>query len=151
MCIRDSETVIAQSQVWYARHFGAKPGVRNDAPVADLPGVQLRFAKTDKPMVPTRGRILDHIGFDVKDLKAFLATLEADGIKADVINARFAKPIDQKLIALAQSGQTIVTIEDHSITCGFGSALLEATASIQNSKSKIQNSSGSRRARFTRM
>ena len=60
------EAVIAQSQAWYAKHFGAKPGVRNDAPVADLPGVQLRFAKVDKPMVPTRGRILDHIGFDCK-------------------------------------------------------------------------------------
>ena len=77
------EAVIAQSQAWYAKHFGAKPGVRNDAPVADIPGVQLRFAKVDKPMVPTRGRILDHIGFDVKDLKAFLAKLEADGIKIE--------------------------------------------------------------------
>ena len=75
--------VIPQSQAWYAKHFGAKPGVRNDAPVADLPGVQLRFAKTDKALVPTRGRILDHIGFDVKDLKAFLAKLEADGIKIE--------------------------------------------------------------------
>jgi 1-deoxy-D-xylulose-5-phosphate synthase len=65
--------------------------------------------------------------------------LEADGIKADIINARFAKPIDPKMIALAQSGKTIITIEDHSITCGFGSALLEATASIQNQKSKIKN------------
>ena len=77
------ESVIPQSQAWYAKHFGAKPGVRNDAPVADLPGVQLRFAKTDKALVPTRGRILDHIGFDVKDLKAFLAKLEADGIKIE--------------------------------------------------------------------
>jgi 1-deoxy-D-xylulose-5-phosphate synthase len=65
--------------------------------------------------------------------------LEAGGIKTDIINARFAKPIDPKLVALAQSGKTIITIEDHSITCGFGSALLEATASTQNSKLKIQN------------
>lgn len=65
--------------------------------------------------------------------------LEADGITVDVINARFAKPIDQKLVALAHSGKTIITIEDHSITCGFGSAVLEAAASTQNSKLKIQN------------
>ena len=74
------EAVIPQSQAWYAKHFGAKPGVRNDAPVTDLPGVQLRFAKADKPMVTTRGRILDHIGLDVKDLPAFIKKLEADGI-----------------------------------------------------------------------
>ena len=54
------EAVIAQSQAWYAKHFGAKPA-----------------------LAPTRGRILDHIGFDVQDLKAFLAKLEADGIKIE--------------------------------------------------------------------
>jgi catechol 2,3-dioxygenase-like lactoylglutathione lyase family enzyme len=75
------ESVMAASQAWYAKHFGAKPGVRNNAPVADLPGVQLRFAKVDKPLITTKGRILDHIGFDVKDLKTFIAKLEADGIK----------------------------------------------------------------------
>ena len=32
---------------------------------------------------PTKGRILDHIGFDVKDLKAFIKTLEANNIKLD--------------------------------------------------------------------
>src|SRR5215467_8747110 len=63
------ESAIADSQAWYAKVFGAKPGVRNNAPVADLPGVQLRFAKTETPTVTTKGRILDHIGFDVKDLQ----------------------------------------------------------------------------------
>jgi len=77
------EDALAPSQAWYAKVFGAKPGVRNNAPVADVPGAQLRFAKTDKPMITTRGRILDHIGFDVKDLPAFIKTLEAQGIKLD--------------------------------------------------------------------
>lgn len=75
--------VLTDSQAWYVKHFGAKPGVRGGSPVADIPGVQLRFAKVDKAQAPTRGRILDHIGFDVKDLKAFLAKLEADGIKIE--------------------------------------------------------------------
>jgi catechol 2,3-dioxygenase-like lactoylglutathione lyase family enzyme len=61
----------------------AKPGVRNESPVADLPGVQLRFAKTATPTVTTKGRVLDHIGFDVKDLQGFIKTLEAAGIKLD--------------------------------------------------------------------
>jgi catechol 2,3-dioxygenase-like lactoylglutathione lyase family enzyme/extradiol dioxygenase family protein len=77
------EAAIPQSQAWYAKIFGAKPGVRNNAPVADIPGVQLRFAKTDKQMVTTKGRVLDHIGFDVKDLQAFIKKLEAEGIKLD--------------------------------------------------------------------
>jgi len=77
------EQAIAESQAWYGKIFGAKAGVRENAPVADIPGVQLRFAKADKPQAPTKGRILDHIGFDVKDLKAFIKTLEAQNIKLD--------------------------------------------------------------------
>lgn len=77
------ESAIAESQAWYAKIFGARPGVRNEAPVADLPGVQLRFAKTATPTVTTKGRILDHIGFDVKDLQGFIKKLEAAGIKLD--------------------------------------------------------------------
>ena len=57
--------------------------MRNNAPVADLPGEQLRFSKADTAQAPTKGRILDHIGFDVKDLKAFIKMLEATNIKLD--------------------------------------------------------------------
>jgi catechol 2,3-dioxygenase-like lactoylglutathione lyase family enzyme len=77
------EAAIPESQAWYAKTFGAKPGVRNQAPVADVPGAQLRFAKTDTPAAPTKGRVLDHIGFDVKDLQGFIKKLEAAGIKMD--------------------------------------------------------------------
>src|SRR3954466_4928473 len=74
------EAEIAKSQAWYAKIFGAKPGTRGDnkAPVADVPGAQLRFNKTegDKAQTPTKGRTLDHIGFDVVDLKEFIKKLE---------------------------------------------------------------------------
>jgi Glyoxalase/Bleomycin resistance protein/Dioxygenase superfamily len=52
-------------------------------PMADLPGTQLRFAKSATPTVTTKGRVLDHIGFDVVDLQAFIKKLEANGIKLD--------------------------------------------------------------------
>jgi catechol 2,3-dioxygenase-like lactoylglutathione lyase family enzyme len=77
------EAAIAQSQAWYAKIFGAKPSSRNNAPVDDIPGVQLRFNKADMAQAPTKGRILDHIGFDVTDLQAFIKKLEANGIKLD--------------------------------------------------------------------
>ena len=35
-------------------------------------------------LAPTKGRSLDHIGFDVKDLDAFAKKLEALGITFDV-------------------------------------------------------------------
>ena len=60
------ENKIAESQAWYGKVFGAKAGLLNNAPVADLPGVQLRFNKVSVAEGPTKGRVLDHIGFDVK-------------------------------------------------------------------------------------
>jgi len=51
--------------------------------------------------------------------------LAKEGIAADVINARFAAPIDEKIVQLAEKGKAIITVEDHTAACGFGSAVLE--------------------------
>ena len=77
------EAEIPKMQAWYAKTFGGKPGTRNNAPVVDVPGGQLRFARADTPQAPTRGRVLDHIGFDVKDLQTFVKKIEAEGIRLD--------------------------------------------------------------------
>jgi len=77
------ESEIPKAQAWYAKTFGGKAGTRNNAPVVDIPGVQLRFAKADTKQAPTRGRVLDHIGFDVKDHAAFVKKIEMEGIKLD--------------------------------------------------------------------
>jgi catechol 2,3-dioxygenase-like lactoylglutathione lyase family enzyme len=74
---------IPRAQAWYAKTFGGKANTRNNAPVVDLPGVQFRFAKAETKQQPTRGRVLDHIGFDVKDHAAFVAKIQAEGIKLD--------------------------------------------------------------------
>jgi len=78
-----TEAEIPKAQAWYAKTFGGKAGTRNNAPVVDIPGVQIRFAKADKAQAPTKGHILDHIGFDVKDHPAFVKKIEAEGIKLD--------------------------------------------------------------------
>jgi catechol 2,3-dioxygenase-like lactoylglutathione lyase family enzyme len=77
------ESELPKAQAWYAKTFGGKVGTRNNAPVVDLPGVQIRFARADTKQAPTRGRVLDHIGFDVKDHAAFVKKLQAEGIKLD--------------------------------------------------------------------
>jgi 1-deoxy-D-xylulose-5-phosphate synthase len=53
------------------------------------------------------------------------ALLKEDKIAIDVINGRFAAPVDEKIVSLLQKGKSLVTVEDHSVACGFGSALLE--------------------------
>ena len=77
------ESEIPKAQAWYAKTFGGKMGTRNNAPVVNIPGAQIRFARADTKQAPTRGRVLDHIGFDVKDHAAAVKKLEADGIKLD--------------------------------------------------------------------
>ena len=51
--------------------------------------------------------------------------LAEEGIEAEVINARFAAPIDR---AILDAEGPIITVEDHGLPCGFGSALMEEAA-----------------------
>ena len=75
-----TESSIPEIRAWYAKVFSAKP-LQNRA--AEIPGASLKFVKADRPTVTTKGRALDHIGFDVKNLEAFLNNLQANGIKLD--------------------------------------------------------------------
>jgi 1-deoxy-D-xylulose-5-phosphate synthase len=52
--------------------------------------------------------------------------LEKEGISMCVVNARFAKPLDEKLILdFSQPGHMIITAEEAVTTGGFGSAVRE--------------------------
>ena len=68
-------------QAWYAKTFGAAPGMRGSSKDADLPGVNLTFSPSADPVVGTQGRSLDHIGFEVENLEEFCKTLEAAGVE----------------------------------------------------------------------
>ena len=55
--------------------------------------------------------------------------LAADGVEATVVNARFAKPLDaERILGLAAMAGRIVTVEEHVIGGGFGSAVMELLA-----------------------
>jgi catechol 2,3-dioxygenase-like lactoylglutathione lyase family enzyme/extradiol dioxygenase family protein len=77
---------------WYVTAFGANPGRRpciaclsmpTMIEADDMPGVNLTFSQGTKMPVGTKGRAIDHIGFDVDNLEAFAAALNAKGIKTD--------------------------------------------------------------------
>jgi len=75
---------VDEMKKWYVATFGAVPGKRGRFEAADLPGVNLTFAPSEMPPDGTKGRAVDHIGFEVKDLEAFTKKLEAAGIKLDI-------------------------------------------------------------------
>jgi catechol 2,3-dioxygenase-like lactoylglutathione lyase family enzyme len=79
-------------KTWYVKAFGANPSRRpcvgcisrpGMIVAGDLPAVNLSFSGTRTPVVATKGRSLDHIGFDVTNLDEFVKGLEARGIKID--------------------------------------------------------------------
>jgi len=77
------------AQDWYARYFGATPGtrlggveaVRTKFDTANVPGTEITLSRTAATLLPTKGRSVDHIGFEVTDINRFAATLEAAGLK----------------------------------------------------------------------
>jgi catechol 2,3-dioxygenase-like lactoylglutathione lyase family enzyme len=73
-------------RAWYVKVFGATEGA--SAPgarflTAALPGVSLNFSAAPAPVVGTKGRVVDHVGFEIDDLPGFLRKLEAMGITAE--------------------------------------------------------------------
>jgi len=67
------------------------------------------------------------IGAMVADAEQLAASLSEHGIQAGVVNARFVKPLDtERLAESAQATRLIVTMEDHAITGGLGTAVMEA-------------------------
>ncbi len=65
-------------------------------------------------------------GSPVEQAQKAARELAEEGISAAVVNARWAKPLDEEMILrLAKGTRRVVTVEDHGIKGGFGSAVLE--------------------------
>ena len=59
-------------------------------------------------------------------------SLTERGVQVGVVDARFAKPVDEDLLARHMASyRHVVTLEDHQRAGGFGSAMLEASARIR--------------------
>ncbi|MBA4180515.1 MAG: 1-deoxy-D-xylulose-5-phosphate synthase [Anaerolinea sp.] len=116
-------------------------GVMHDTPFA------LRFPRGSGPGAPTdlpmelvpigeaellrKGTDVTLIGFGVcvNECEKAATILEEAGISASVVNARFAKPLDEQLIlAEARSTGAIVTVEENVRAGGFGEAVLDLLA-----------------------
>jgi 1-deoxy-D-xylulose-5-phosphate synthase len=49
-----------------------------------------------------------------------------EGIDVEVVNSRFVKPLDQKMLArILREFNRIITVEENTLVGGFGSAVLE--------------------------
>ena len=79
------------AQKWYGDRFGATAGTRlggirlplTQFDTVNVPGTEITLSKSTERLVPTRGRSVDHIGFEVTDIDSFVSKLKAAGIHTD--------------------------------------------------------------------
>ncbi|MEO8539056.1 MAG: 1-deoxy-D-xylulose-5-phosphate synthase [bacterium] len=102
---------------------GSGPGAPTDLPMKQLP--------IGRAEVLREGTDVTLLGFGTTVQECLRAAniLEESGIDAAVINARYAKPLDEDLILkYARSTAGIITAEENVRAGGFGDAVLELLA-----------------------
>jgi catechol 2,3-dioxygenase-like lactoylglutathione lyase family enzyme len=70
----------AEAAAWYEKWFGARIVRQGQATVAEIPGMNIRFAETKEPVAGTQGRAINHIGLEVKNLEALMKKMTEAGV-----------------------------------------------------------------------
>jgi catechol 2,3-dioxygenase-like lactoylglutathione lyase family enzyme len=101
------------ARAWYMKEFGAGSGTRRNMPAAMMPGgSEIDFLKVPMPAAGTKGRSLDHIGFDVKDLAATMKRLEADGVTVNMQPRDMTKQIELKIAFVTDPNGTYIEVTE---------------------------------------
>jgi 1-deoxy-D-xylulose-5-phosphate synthase len=106
-------------------------GVGPGTPVKDVPAA-IAIGKAELLQHSEDDRVaIFALGAMVPMAEEIALKLEAQGIGAAVVNARFVKPIDKEMLEFfARSVDVVLTLEDHVLHGGFGSAVLEALSDL---------------------
>lgn len=94
-------------------------GIPLDETFKDIPLGQSELLKEGKDLIIALGSM-------VYPALGAVERLEKEGMSFAVVNARFVKPLDEKMILrLAQPGRVVITVEEGVLPGGFGSAVRE--------------------------
>ena len=112
--------------------------IKHDGPIAiRYPrgmGVGVPIEESPEPLIIGKSEILTQgddllilaIGNMVSTAMAARESLEAEGVHATLVNCRFVKPLDTTTITrLVRKIPFVITIEENTLTGGFGSAVIE--------------------------
>jgi len=111
---------------------------RNNTPIITTEETPFEIGKAQIVFVPEVG--LAHIGIIATGPILYNAlmvakSLEKEGIKVKVMNLSTIKPLDiEAVVALAKETKNIVTVEDHQIIGGMGSAVAECLSEFYPTK-----------------
>ena len=127
--------------------------LRLDGPVAlryprgSCPARECIHASERREMEPGRAEVLREgeravlwaYGAMVETALEVAERLQRRGVTLGVVDARFAKPLDEELLAAhARDHRHIITLEDHQRAGGFGSAVLEAWSRLQSPQARVR-------------
>jgi len=104
---------------------------RNATPVVTTEDTPFQIGKA-QTLFETKNPVVGIIATGTLVHKALLAArdLEKEGVEVDVLNLSTIKPLDEKAIeSLARKTNAIVTVEEHQIAGGMGSAVSEFLSS----------------------
>jgi 1-deoxy-D-xylulose-5-phosphate synthase len=129
MAPRDADELVRMMELAWAwdgpvairfpRGAGARPGTRR--PIGPF-----GFGQAERLADGDDGCLLAYGPVSYTALEVRRRIQEATGRTLAVINARFAKPLDEELVLAEIDRQPVVfTLEDHAVACGFGSAVAE--------------------------
>ena len=110
-----------EAQKWYVQHFGAIAGKRAQYETANVPGTEITLAKTETPLAPTKGRSVDHIGFEVTNIEGFVAKLQASGIKTDAAVRNSANASGLRIVYITDPWGTEIEITEGLATTPIAS------------------------------
>ncbi|HEX8932306.1 MAG TPA: transketolase C-terminal domain-containing protein [Patescibacteria group bacterium] len=108
----------------YLRYSRDKTPVMTTKDTPFTPGKMQEFWISDKPQVT-----IFAMGYMLYYALVAAKELEAEGIATNVINASTVKPLDEAGITnFTKNSQALVTVEDHQVAGGMGSAIAEYLA-----------------------
>lgn len=109
--IHESVTDPEGARAWYVKEFGGKEFTRR-GPSALIPGGEVDFLRSQMPQAGTKGRALDHIGFEVQDLAATLTKLGSDGVTINMPLRDMTKQLGLKIAFITDPNGTYIELTE---------------------------------------
>lgn len=117
MSVADAKTA-TDGQAWYVKEFGAKEGTRRNLPAAMFTVGEVDFLTARGPRgggappkaAGTKGRALDHIGFDVADEDAIFKKFADDGVMVNMAARDMTKQIGLKIGFITDPNDTYIEV-----------------------------------------
>jgi 1-deoxy-D-xylulose-5-phosphate synthase len=122
-------------------------------PRDNCPGVERIHASERREMLPGKAEVLVDVepeqrgnaisiwayGALVNQALEAVEKLRQRGIAAALVDARFAKPLDEELLTQHLGAfRALVTLEEHQRAGGFGAAVLEAASRAPNARAQVK-------------